>query len=105
MNDTLTALLSSRKFWVGTLSLAGVAAAVTLRALGLIPADALVPTIVAVTTTALGFIGATAYEDAAEKSIEQIANKITTTQTTNTAEGSTTVTKHEEKAPDTLPEG
>ncbi len=67
MKDTLAALLSSRKFWVGTISMAAVFAAVFLRSLQLIPADALIPTIVAITTTGLGFVGATSWEDVATK--------------------------------------
>ncbi len=47
------------------MSVAAVFAAVLLRSLQLIPADALVPTIVAITTTGLGFIGSVAWEDAA----------------------------------------
>ena len=74
MKDTLVALLASRKFWTGTISLTAVFAAVLLRSLGLIPADALIPTIVAITTTALGFIGATAWEDVAASNAEGKAN-------------------------------
>ncbi len=67
MNNTTTALLTSRKFWAGTLSLAAVVAAVTLRTLNLIPADSLIPTISAITAVCLGFMGSTALEDAASK--------------------------------------
>lgn len=74
MKDTLVALFSSRKFWTGTISLAAVFAAVLLRSLNLIPADALIPTIVAITTTALGFIGATAWEDVAASKADAVAN-------------------------------
>ncbi len=63
MNTTLVALLNSRKWWVGTMSVAAVFAAVLLRSLQLIPADALIPTIAAITTTGLGFIGSTAWEN------------------------------------------
>lgn len=67
MKETFITLLASRKFWVGTLTVVAVAAATTLRALNLIPSDALIPTITAITATGLGFIGATAAEDAAKK--------------------------------------
>ncbi len=63
----VSALFSSRKFWVGTLSVVCTIGAVTLRAMGLIPADALVPTIIALTTTSVGFMVSTAWEDSAQK--------------------------------------
>jgi hypothetical protein len=63
MLKTWSALLSSRKFWTGTITVAAVIGAVALRATGKIPADALVPTIVAITATALGVIGGIAWED------------------------------------------
>lgn len=83
MNSTVNALLTSRKFWTGTLSMAAVFAAVLLRSLNLIPADALIPTIVAITTTALGFIGATAWEDVADKKANAPAALPQNTTTTN----------------------
>ncbi len=64
VRDTWHILFTSRKFWVGTISVTAVFAAVLLRSLNLIPADALIPTITAITATGLGFIGATAHEDA-----------------------------------------
>ncbi len=66
MNQTLSNLLSSRKFWVGAISLAAVFGAVLLRSMKLIDSEALVPTISAITATGLGYIGSTAYEDAAK---------------------------------------
>jgi len=65
--NTLTALLTSRKFWIGTMSVAATLGAVLLRALNKIPADALVPTMAAITATGLGVIGSIAWEDAASK--------------------------------------
>jgi len=60
-------LLQSRKFWVGTITVLAVFASVYLRAAGKIPADALIPTIAAITSTALGLIGGIAWEDVANK--------------------------------------
>jgi hypothetical protein len=67
MVNTFSALLSSRKFWVGTLTVIATLGAVLLRSLDKIPADALLPTIGAVTTLGLGVIGSIAWEDAALK--------------------------------------
>jgi len=67
MVDTWKALLSSRKFWVGTVSVAAIAAAVTLVSLGKLPESALLPTISAITTMGLSVIGSIAWEDAAAK--------------------------------------
>ena len=65
MKDAVVALLSSRKFFVGTITVLAVISAVVLRALDKIPADALVPTIVSLTAVALGVIGTIAWEDTA----------------------------------------
>ena len=65
--NTVVALLSSRKFWVGLLTIAATVGAVVLRVTDKIPSDALVPTIVAITATGLGVIGSIAWEDAALK--------------------------------------
>lgn len=65
--STLSALLGSRKFWVGTLTIAATVGAVVLRVVDKIPADALVPTIAAITATGLTVIGSIAWEDAAAK--------------------------------------
>lgn len=54
----MSALLQSRKFWIGFLSVAAVFAAVFLRSMNLIPADALIPTITAI--TAAGVTGVSA---------------------------------------------
>lgn len=62
-----SALFSSRKFWVGTITVAAVIGAVVLRALDKVPADALVPTITAMTAAALGVIGSIAWEDTSKK--------------------------------------
>jgi hypothetical protein len=62
MKDTLVLLLSSRKFWVGFLTISAVFAAVFLRSMNMITAEALVPTIIAITSTGLGFIGSVAWE-------------------------------------------
>ena len=64
MNNTVLALLSSRKFLTGGVSLLAVFSAVLLVALKTIPESSLIPTISAITATALGFMGTTAYEDA-----------------------------------------
>lgn len=63
MKETLLSLLNSRKFWTGAISLVAVAASVLLVTLKLIPESALIPTISAITATALGFMASTAYED------------------------------------------
>lgn len=65
MKDALLSLASSRKFWTGTISVAAVFAAVLLVALKIIPEASLIPTISAITATALGFMGSTAWVDAA----------------------------------------
>lgn len=56
-------LFSSRKFWVGTISVLAIVLAVLLRTLDKIPADALIPTISSITTLGLGVIGSIAWED------------------------------------------
>ncbi len=66
MKNTVVLLLSSRKFWVGTMSVAGVFAASILCALKVIPESALIPTITAVTATGMSFIGAVAFESASK---------------------------------------
>ena len=63
MKDALLALVSSRKFWTGTVSVMAVFGAVLLCALKIIPESSLIPTISAITATALGFMGTTAWED------------------------------------------
>jgi hypothetical protein len=62
--NTAVLLLSSRKFWVGAMSVAGVFTAAVLCAMKIIPESALIPTIAAVTATGMSFIGATAFESA-----------------------------------------
>lgn len=64
VKGTWQALLSSRKFWVGTITVAAVLGAVALRATGKIPADALVATVTSLTTVAMSVIGSIAWEDA-----------------------------------------
>lgn len=61
--ETLMTLFSSRKFLTSAIAMCSVLGVVYLRATGKIPADAMIPTITAMTTAALGLIGATAYED------------------------------------------
>lgn len=63
MKNALIALLSSRKTWVGLLTVFSVVGAVVLRALDKLPADALVPTIGAISSIGLGIIGSIAWED------------------------------------------
>lgn len=89
MKDTMVSLFNSRKFWTGTISMAAVFAAVFLRSLNLIPGDALIPTIVAITTTGLGFIATTAWEDVADKKAntpQQLAQSPVTTNVTNVSQ-------------------
>ncbi len=84
MNQALVGLLQSRKFWTGSISMAAVFAAVILCALKLIPESSLIPTISAITATGLGFIGATAWEDVADKKANTpAAPSATTTNVTN----------------------
>jgi hypothetical protein len=66
MISTWALLLGSRKFWVGTLTVASVFVATYLRAKGLIPADALLPTILGVATAGISVITANGLEDAAK---------------------------------------
>lgn len=65
MKQTWQTLLSSRKFWVGTITVAAVLGAVFLRSTGKIPADALIPTVTSLTAVAMSVIGSIAWEDAA----------------------------------------
>lgn len=67
MKNAWLALLSSRKTWVGLLTVASVVGAVVLRALDKLPAEALVPTIGAISSVGLGIIGSIAWEDSAAK--------------------------------------
>lgn len=67
MTNAWALLLRSRKFWTGLIAVLAIAAAVTLRALGLLPADALLPTIAAIATLGTSIILGTAAEDAAQK--------------------------------------
>lgn len=53
---TLSLLLTSRKFWIGTISVLGVACAVLLRVLDKIPVDALTPTILAIAATGVSVV-------------------------------------------------
>ena len=67
MKNAWSLLLASRKFWMGLLTIVAVVSSVVLRALDKIPADALLPTISAITAVGLGIIGSIAWEDAASK--------------------------------------
>lgn len=73
MINTWILLLNSRKFWVGTITVAAVFGSVYLRATGKIPPDALIPTISAITAAALGVIGSIAWENVAknDKAVEK----------------------------------
>lgn len=63
---TLSLLLTSRKFWIGTISVLGVACAVLLRVLDKIPVDALTPTILAIAATGVSVVTGVAWEDSAK---------------------------------------
>lgn len=67
MLNAWSLLFGSRKFWLGLLTLASLAAAVVLRVTDKIPADALVPTITALTAVGISSVLSIAWEDAAEK--------------------------------------
>ena len=75
MTNAWALLFGSRKFWTATLTVLAVLGAVVLRALDKIPADALLPTIGALTSTGLGLVGAIAWEDAAAKSAGSLRPK------------------------------
>jgi hypothetical protein len=95
-------LLASRKFWIGMLSVVCVIAAVTLRALDKIPADALVPTIASLTAIAGGFMLSTAWEDVATKSVQAAASTRPSpapTQTVNVATMPATPVSSEDTQP------
>lgn len=66
---TFTLLLASRKFWVGSLSLAATFGVVLLRALDKIPADAMIPTMAAITATGLGVVSSIAWEDSSKSKV------------------------------------
>lgn len=70
MTSTFSNLLQSRKFWIGTLSVAAVFAAVLLRTLNLIPAEALIPTITAVTAAGMTGVSAIAIESVSADKVE-----------------------------------
>jgi len=82
MNDTFS-IFSSRKFWVGTVSVAAVFASVLLVALKIIPESSLIPTISAITATSLGFMGTTAWVDAASQKAAAPPPATATTNVTN----------------------
>jgi hypothetical protein len=67
VKDTVVALLSSRKFYVGTLTIIAVIAAVVMVVLGKIPPEHLTVTIGAITATGITVIGSIAWEDGAAK--------------------------------------
>jgi hypothetical protein len=91
MVETWKVLLASRKFWVGLISVVCVIAAVTLRALDKIPADALVPTIASLTAIAGGFMLSTAWEDVATKSVQAAASTRPSPAPTQTVNVATTM--------------
>lgn len=66
---TFALLLASRKFWVGSLSLAATFSVVLLRALDKIPADAMIPTMAAITATGLGVVSSIAWEDSSRNKV------------------------------------
>ncbi len=66
MIDSWKALFASRKFWIGTLTIIAIIAAVLLVSLGKIDSASLVPTIVSITTTGVAVIGTIAWEDTAQ---------------------------------------
>ncbi len=66
MIDSWKALFASRKFWIGTLTIIAIVAAVLLVSLGKIESASLVPTIVSITTTGVAVIGTIAWEDTAQ---------------------------------------
>jgi hypothetical protein len=76
--STASALASSRKVWVGIVTLCAIAGAITLRIFDKIPSDAIVPTIYAISGVGLTLIGGIAYEDAAEKGAPNVTNNVTT---------------------------
>lgn len=63
MNATVVALLTSRKFWVGTISVGAVFASVLLVVLKIIPQEALIPTISSITAMGMTYITAVAWEN------------------------------------------
>ena len=67
MLDTMKALASSRKFWVGTITVLAIAGAVLLVALGKLDAAQLTATIAGITAVGITVIGSIAWEDTAEK--------------------------------------
>lgn len=67
MFDTIRALLNSRKWWVGSLTILATFGVLALRALDKIPADAMGMTMATLTTIGLGVIGSIAWEDTTAK--------------------------------------
>jgi hypothetical protein len=63
MFSTWGLLLQSRKMWVGLLALLSIAGTLLLVTIGKIPAEAMVPTIAAVSGIGLSIIGSIAWED------------------------------------------
>lgn len=63
MISTFGALMQSRKFWVGTITVLAMVGAVVLRVTGKIGPSDLLPTILGLSATGSTLIGAIAWED------------------------------------------
>ena len=63
MIQTWKLLLSSRKFWIGSITVFAIAAASALVALGKLSHDQLTPTIAGITSVGIAAIGSIAWED------------------------------------------
>lgn len=68
--NTLLALTSSRKFWLGTITVAAIVGAVVMRVTGKIESSDLGPTIAGISSVAMMVIGSIAWEDTAAKRVE-----------------------------------
>ena len=68
MLQTFATLAQSRKFWVGTLTIAAVVAGTVALAKGMITTAGFVPFVSSVTAVGLASIGSIAWEDSAKKS-------------------------------------
>lgn len=79
MTTTWSALMSSRKFWIGALTLAAIASATAMVIAKVIPTTEFLGTITAITAVGGVSINAIAKEDAAQKgaaSVSAIAGEL-----------------------------
>jgi hypothetical protein len=70
MWETLKALATSRKAWVGTMTVMAIACSTVLVAMGKVEASQLTAMIAGITATGMTVIGAIAWEDTAKSDVK-----------------------------------